>query len=713
MRILTLKRTALVISQILVLLLSMTTDVWSEEPKQSITTADNRFALLVGINDYAQPRDPDYHITPLKGPGNDVALIKKLLVTQYAFKDDGTHIVTLIGAKATHQAIIDGIRELLIKNAKQIPGSTVVFYFSGHGSQAYDTEGITGTGFHQTLVAYDSRREGGTDILDDEINAQLEQLRQFTDKITLIFDSCHSGSVWKDVTTMTSKALPANPFSKPRSRSKSVVPKDVGTTIKPNGGDYSVIVAATWDETAVEDEVQTSDGERFHGLLTFFLDKALRSAGNLTYDQAAKKVAAMIAAHAPSQHPQAEGNIARIFLGSSTDREQSYISVLDVVDTATFRINAGLADGLQPGAILAVYARDSKVLSGETGKIGNARVLDVADFASLATFSRTPTKAITTDAKVIVVTPFAPDKGMPVYLPIFKPGSDQRSRYAAEFIARLRKRLEGSALLLFVNSPRKARVVVRWQCENIAEAGAEFDSKLLQPAYFDCVSGYRFELVPPDQHYILFDLTVAADRDPETLAQAIEGRARQENLRSLANGASSIKSASPGIGPLSMELERLDVSQTGTVPVVISKGVARESITTIKVGDYFRFKITNNSDQSLYIAIFWIGSGGGIGLYSPTNTGELILPGKTLTTRPPLRAGPPQGIETYKVIATTKSGINFRILEQPSVTKAATASHLEWLLNQTGNTTTKDPGVAVDLDVSDWTTAYYDIFVRQ
>src|SRR5579871_999465 len=174
--------------------------------------AETRFALLVGIDDYAQPRDPRYGVKPLKGPGNDVALMRDLLASRYRFQDDGSHIVTLTGSKATHKGIIDALHNL-VENAKQSPGSLVLFYFSGHGSTAIDTEGITGRGVHQTLVAYDSRREGGTDILDDEINSQLEKLRIYTDKITLIFDSCHSGSVWKDVGGMTSKALPPNPFS--------------------------------------------------------------------------------------------------------------------------------------------------------------------------------------------------------------------------------------------------------------------------------------------------------------------------------------------------------------------------------------------------------------------------------------------------------------------------------------------------------------------
>lgn len=129
-------------------------------------------------------------------------------------KSAPTFVIANLGFAADSSALSTaaGGEERFALHAKQYPGSTVVFYFSGHGSQAFDKNDTTGTGFHQTLVAYDSRREGGSDILDDEINAQLEELRKHTDRITLIFDSCHSGSVWKDIATMTSRSLPPNPF---------------------------------------------------------------------------------------------------------------------------------------------------------------------------------------------------------------------------------------------------------------------------------------------------------------------------------------------------------------------------------------------------------------------------------------------------------------------------------------------------------------------
>jgi hypothetical protein len=174
------------------------------------------------------------------------------------------------------------------------------------------------------------------------------------------------------------------------------------------------------------------------------------------------------------------------------------------------------------------------------------------------------------------------------------------------------------------------------------------------------------------------------------------------------NNTSSIKSTPPAPGPLLIKLEKLDVTYVHGEPTIKSKGLANDGTTPVKIGDYFRFNITNNSDQSLFVVVVWIGSTGSVGLYSPTNTGELILPGKSLTTRPPLRAGPPQGLETSKLSRPRSQAsifIFFNNLVSPRL--------LCHRSTQTGNTATRDPSVASELDVGDWTTGRHDIFIQR
>jgi hypothetical protein len=511
---------------------------------------------------------------------------------------------------------------------------------------------------------------------------------------------------------MTSKSAPprsSRNVPKPAYRSK---PEDLVGTIRPGGGEYSVIAAATADELAVEDRVPTADGLEYHGLLTFYLDKIVRASAELTYDQVAKRAATEIAAIAPSQHPQAEGDINRIFLGSFADREQPYIRVLAVFDSKKFEIGAGFADGLHEGAILALYAKDSKVLLGDEGKLANARVVQTSDFTSVAELVDTPKTTITTDVKVQVVTPYAASDGISVFLPVVT-GDSLTEKEANAFLAALKQRLSQNPLLSVTNNPRHAKLFVRWDCKDEHEIkSADFAVTLIQPTEVRCLSGYKFYLSPPDQPYRLFDLAVDASGDVALLAKAAEKRARQENLRSLENRTSGIRGDQLGRPPISIKIEEVDVKVLPNAPPIVStKRLIEQGVPQLQIGEHFRLRITNDSRQTLYIAVVWIGSGGGVGLYQPAHNGDKVLAGNTLTTRPPLTAGPPNGLETYKVIATTKPDVDFRVLEQPGVARTAIGSPLEWLLNQTGNTTIKDRTVGSELDLGDWVTAQRDVFI--
>ena len=141
-------------------------------------------------------------------------LIRELLTSRYQFKDDADHVVTLLDEQATRAAVQQAFTDQLIAKAAQHPGAVVVFYFSGHGSQTtLSDRNPQDTRDHSTLVAYDSRAEGGRDILDYELISWLEELRRHTPNITFILDSCYSGSEIKNVDTLVSRALPPNPHT--------------------------------------------------------------------------------------------------------------------------------------------------------------------------------------------------------------------------------------------------------------------------------------------------------------------------------------------------------------------------------------------------------------------------------------------------------------------------------------------------------------------
>ncbi|HLJ51198.1 MAG TPA: caspase family protein [Bryobacteraceae bacterium] len=88
-----------------------------------------QYALLVGVGRYAALNGR----LDLQGPRHDVASMSAMLVRQYAITPE--NLITLTDEKATRAAVLSSL-EALVKRAK--PGDQVFFYFSGHGTSAFD-----------------------------------------------------------------------------------------------------------------------------------------------------------------------------------------------------------------------------------------------------------------------------------------------------------------------------------------------------------------------------------------------------------------------------------------------------------------------------------------------------------------------------------------------------------------------------------------------
>jgi hypothetical protein len=79
-------------------------------------------AFLVGINKYTG--------SPLRGCVNDVVVIHQILTTKFGFKNENVKIIT--DYEATKKNIINGLK-WLTQGVKS--GDSIVFHYSGHGSQ--------------------------------------------------------------------------------------------------------------------------------------------------------------------------------------------------------------------------------------------------------------------------------------------------------------------------------------------------------------------------------------------------------------------------------------------------------------------------------------------------------------------------------------------------------------------------------------------------
>ncbi len=139
-------------------------------------------ALLIGVGAYK-------YISPLTGPANDVVKMKRLLQQELGYQPH--QMMTLTDGKATRQRILAALQAFLVEGTR--PGDRVLIYYSGHGSQVRDTSGDEADGRDETLVPVDGKAGGQNQITDDEISAVLRKLQGR--EVTLIIDSCHSGTI--------------------------------------------------------------------------------------------------------------------------------------------------------------------------------------------------------------------------------------------------------------------------------------------------------------------------------------------------------------------------------------------------------------------------------------------------------------------------------------------------------------------------------------
>jgi metacaspase-1 len=143
-------------------------------------------ALLVGINRYPDPRNE------LKGCVNDVRQMAETLKSRYGFPGDGNMRI-LTDAGATTKAILDGLAWL---TAGVSPGDSLVFHYSGHGSQVPDKNGDETTDrLDEILCPYDL--DWDHPLTDDDLAAACAGVPPGT-LLTVILDCCHSGTGLRD-----------------------------------------------------------------------------------------------------------------------------------------------------------------------------------------------------------------------------------------------------------------------------------------------------------------------------------------------------------------------------------------------------------------------------------------------------------------------------------------------------------------------------------
>lgn len=150
----------------------------------------DKYALLVGVGDYAEIND-------LRGPPNDVENFASILTRHWGVPRG--NIVSLVNSQATRDKILHELDRLYTKSK---PGDAIMFYFSGHGSSAYDSNTSTPIPTDSGIIfPYDTSTSGNARQMANSIIIgrrdllpRLKKLDQGQRQLFAAFDACYSGT---------------------------------------------------------------------------------------------------------------------------------------------------------------------------------------------------------------------------------------------------------------------------------------------------------------------------------------------------------------------------------------------------------------------------------------------------------------------------------------------------------------------------------------
>ncbi|MER8843191.1 caspase family protein [Mesorhizobium sp. M0913] len=335
-------------------------------------------ALVVGVSGY--PNLPE--AIHLVGPKNDAREVANTLVrlgvppanvTILADGVSGLQDRVLAVGPGTRQAVLSSLDDLA-ETARS--GDLVIFYFSGHGSQQPDQNGDEEGGFDQIFLPYDTGRWNGETvdlaIVDDELGERVQRILDKGADFFGIIDACHSASGFRDIASDDARSRGIDPAVLGVPQAAGSVGRSIALGRKPlpkGRGRAAFFYAAQTTEVALEKTPKgAADGESY-GVFTYTMLSRLNQTPDLTYRTLHQAVVADIKRNTlmATQTPDLEGDLLDepvLRLSNASPIRQWPIYAGD--------LEAGELDGLDNGAILALYADPTAAETVAYGVIENA-----------------------------------------------------------------------------------------------------------------------------------------------------------------------------------------------------------------------------------------------------------------------------------------------------------------------------------------------------
>lgn len=343
-----------------------------------LTVADGRaddWALLIGASQY--PNLPQER--SLRGPTNDVELMRSVLLdARMGFRED--HITVLSGwpaAVTARPTRVNILQAFLRMSAKSKSGDQVFVLFSGHGSQQPDhpdpadieSDGLDEIFLPADISAWDE--EAGTvknALVDDEVHAWTETLVKKGVFVWMVFDSCNSGTMTRDVAIgerqirrvdmrdLIPESVLAKVQIQPAANRGASAPAGAFDLATGSGGLVAIYAAQPY-ETTFETPMPGKTG-KVHGMLTYTIAQSLMQAeGTFTYRQLADRIMTIYRTIGVAQPtPFIEGTaLDRVVLRREVRDERSHFLLTGNVTPQGYEMNAGTLHSLRPGTILEVF----------------------------------------------------------------------------------------------------------------------------------------------------------------------------------------------------------------------------------------------------------------------------------------------------------------------------------------------------------------------
>jgi len=271
-------------------------------PATSVMAAEqDKYAVFVGINDYMEYEDEPGR--DLQGAESDALLMREVLIERWGLAEANT--LTLLSREATKAAIHLAITEWLASRAG--PDDLAIFYFAGHGAQAFDLDGDEPDGLDETLAPTDIlANSSANDIRDDDFRMWLSTVPA---SAVVILDSCHSGTATRGSEMRTrslERPLPPEDGNEP----EAVRQRFDRETMADGGASIVELAGAAPNQSALEGSFPTGDGgiPAQHGAFTTYLVQKLRAATeSTTYEEVMAAVAARLLRDDLVQVPQLTG----------------------------------------------------------------------------------------------------------------------------------------------------------------------------------------------------------------------------------------------------------------------------------------------------------------------------------------------------------------------------------------------------------------------